>query len=238
MAMAKRSDRLQPDQFIDLLRQSPEGAVFNPWWQADRENDDYSNAAEIRRHQLKFYLQERMNHRPYLLLGEALGYQGGHFSGIAMTSERMLLGHLKNRGLQPEMIFTGMQPCRTSRSDIRRDGFSEPTATIVWSHLLELGVDPYDFVIWNAFPWHPYHLQKGALSNRTPTQGELSLGLRALRDFIAMLEPRQIVAVGEKASQLLFEAGLEHAKVRHPANGGAGKFREQFAALLRAEKKS
>ena len=26
-------------KFLDLLKQSPDGAVFNPWWQIDRAND-------------------------------------------------------------------------------------------------------------------------------------------------------------------------------------------------------
>lgn len=220
------------EKFIETLRKAPDGAVFNPWWQADAENDDYSNAAEIRRHQLEWYLSERLERKPFMLLGEALGYQGGHFTGIAMTSERMLLGHLSKRGLHPEHVFIGLEPTRTSRESVRKDGFSEPTATIVWSHLLELGLDPFDFVIWNAFPWHPFNPKKGLLSNRTPTPAEFQPGLHILHNFIEIMQPRQIVAVGEKAALLLSQASLPHTKVRHPANGGAGKFRQQFAALV------
>src|SRR2546423_15460062 len=27
------------ESFLDLLKESPAGAVFNPWWQVDKEND-------------------------------------------------------------------------------------------------------------------------------------------------------------------------------------------------------
>lgn len=221
------------DKFIALLRKAPEGNVFNPWWQIDPENDDYSNSPEIRRNQLKHYLKERSGRKPYLLLGEALGYQGGHFSGIAMTSERMLLGHMKKRGINPDSVFTQIQPMRTSKESVRKDGFSEPTATIVWTHLLELGLDPFDFVIWNAFPWHPYNPTRGMLSNRTPTNNEFEPGLKCLEKFIGLVAPKKIVAVGEKAALLLEKLNLDFNKVRHPANGGAGKFRRQFEALLK-----
>ncbi len=220
------------DNFIESLRQMPEGDLFNPWWQNDPENDDYTNAAEIRRHQLMFYLRERLGRARFLLVGEALGYQGGHFSGIAMTSERMLLGLQKKNGIQPEHIFTSMLPCRTSRVDIRPDGFNEPTATIVWSHLLAMGIDPYDFVIWNALPWHPFHRSRGMLSNRTPTDREFAAGHTRLLDLIKIINPARIVAVGEKSSTQLTGMGIRHTKVRHPANGGAAKFREQFASLI------
>ncbi|GAB4267713.1 MAG: hypothetical protein Kow0029_02410 [Candidatus Rifleibacteriota bacterium] len=222
------------DQFIHSLKNSPSGPIFNPWWQTDPENDDYSNAPEVRRYQLMYYLKERMGRTRYLLIGEALGYQGGHFTGIAMTSERILLGNLVKKGIKPEHVFTTLEPARTSKASVRKDGFSEPTATIVWGHLLELGIDPYDFTIWNALPWHPYQQSRGLLSNRTPTQKEFELGLERLQDLIRLMKPQQIVAVGEKAAVQLDKIGLKHQKVRHPANGGAGKFREQFAALLNA----
>jgi uracil-DNA glycosylase len=221
------------DDFIDSLKDCPAGALFNPWWQHDPVNDDYSNSAEIRRHQLKFYLQQRLGRCRFFLAGEALGYQGGHFSGIAMTSERLLLGHLSHKGLHPEHVFTGMQPCRTSREEIKKNGFVEPTATIVWSHLLEAGIDPYEFVIWNALPWHPYHPEKGMLSNRTPSDKELAAGHAHLLDLARIMAPRTIVAVGEKASRQLELLGIEHRKARHPANGGAVKFRQNFDEISR-----
>lgn len=219
------------DAFIESLRQAPAGNIFNPWWQHDDLHDDYSNSAEIRRHHLKFYLLERLESCRYLLVGEALGYQGGHFSGIAMTSERMLLGHLSNKGIRPEHVFTRMAPVRTSREDVRKDGFSEPTATIVWGHLLSAGIDPYTFTIWNALPWHPYHADKGMLSNRTPVDREFTAGLQCLERLLDLMQPEKIVAVGEKAALQLEKLKIDFHKVRHPANGGAGKFREQFTAL-------
>lgn len=220
------------DTFIEGLRECPKGHLFNPWWQHDCENDDYSNSAEIRRHQLKFYLSERLEKTRLLLVGEALGYQGGHFTGIAMTSERMLLGHLAAKGLRPEHVFTAMQPSRTSREDIKKDGFVEPTATIVWGHMLEASHDPYSFVIWNALPWHPYQPGKGMLSNRTPQDSELAAGHKHLTALIELMQPQKIVAVGEKAAAQLALLNIEHFKVRHPANGGATKFRSQITEIL------
>lgn len=220
------------DTFIEGLRECPTGNLFNPWWQNDTENDDYSNSAEIRRHQLKFYLSERLEKTRLLLVGEALGYQGGHFTGIAMTSERMLLGHLASKGLRPEHVFTAMQPSRTSRADVKKDGFVEPTATIVWGHMLEASHDPYSFVIWNALPWHPYQPGKGMLSNRTPQDSELAAGHKHLIALIELMQPQKIVAVGEKAAAQLALLKIEHFKVRHPANGGATKFRSQITEIL------
>ena len=118
----KKKPTVDIDDFIESLRETPEGDLFNPWWQNDPENDDYTNASEIRRHQLKFYLQERLGRTRFLLIGEALGYQGGHFSGIAMTSERMLLGKQAGKGIWPEHIFTLKMPCRTSKETIKTEG--------------------------------------------------------------------------------------------------------------------
>ncbi|EKD83379.1 MAG: hypothetical protein ACD_39C00718G0001 [uncultured bacterium] len=46
------------------------------------------------------------------------------------------------------------------------------------------------------------------------------------------MQPEKIVAVGEKAALQLEKLQIEFFKVRHPANGGASKFREQFSALI------
>src|SRR5215467_11971598 len=84
--------RRQVDKFLQLLKASPPGAVFNPWWEIDKENDIARTAPMIRRHQLGAYLQQRLGRAKVVVIGEALGYRGGHFTGIAMTSERILLG--------------------------------------------------------------------------------------------------------------------------------------------------
>ncbi len=93
------------EEFISSLKHSPEG-LFNPWYQRDEEHDDIPEAPEIRRNQLKTYLSERVGKAKFLFIAEALGYQGGHFTGIAMTSERILLGHQELKyGVKPEHVF-------------------------------------------------------------------------------------------------------------------------------------
>lgn len=224
---------LTTDGLLDLLRNKPKyGPLFNPWWENDPENDDFSNSYEIRQHQLQAYLEERLGKAHILLVGEAMGYQGGHFSGIAMTSERILLGKMVKKGIKPEHVFTGLMPSRTSKEEIRPDGFNEPTATIVWEHLLASGLNPYSFVIWNSLPWHPYDPAKGMLSNRTPKDPELAAGRKILKAVIDMVQPATIIAVGEKAGLQMEEMNLPYKKVRHPANGGAKLFRQQISDIL------
>src|SRR5438034_11521062 len=77
------------NDFLRLLKKSPSGAVFNPWWEVDNENDIGRNAPAIRRNQLRAYLQERLRTATLAVIGEAVGYRGGHFSGIPMTSEQI-----------------------------------------------------------------------------------------------------------------------------------------------------
>src|SRR5437762_9859731 len=118
------------EKFIRLLKKSPSGAVFNPWWQVDAENDIGQNAPGIRRKQLRAYLCERLGKARLAVIGEALGYRGGHFTGIPMTSERILLGRNKEVEIEATRFFQTITPPRTSKPKKCRDGFSEPTATI------------------------------------------------------------------------------------------------------------
>jgi hypothetical protein len=39
------------ENLLNLLRKSPSGAVFNPWWEVDEQNDIGRNAPAIRREQ-------------------------------------------------------------------------------------------------------------------------------------------------------------------------------------------
>src|SRR5437773_8107346 len=144
------------DEFLRLLKKSPSGAVFNPWWEVDKENDIGRNAAPIRRNQLRAYLQKRLRKAHLVVIGEALGYRGGHFSGIPMTSERLLLGRSKKVCLQSDDFFSDINPLRTSNPEKCPDGFSEPTATNVWGALFRLALKPDQFALSNAFPWHSF----------------------------------------------------------------------------------
>src|SRR5213592_3576769 len=113
------------EHFLKLLKGTPPGAVFNPWWQVDNENDVGPRAPRIRREQLRDYLAKRLGRAQFALIGEALGYRGGHFTGIPMTSERILLGRNKIDCIEPRYIFRDIIPRRTSKPQKCPDGFSE-----------------------------------------------------------------------------------------------------------------
>jgi Uracil DNA glycosylase superfamily len=143
-----------------------------------------------------------------------------------MTSERILLG-------KQAVILSGIKPRRTSKPSVCLDGFSEPTATIVWSALLKIGVLPDEFVLWNAFPWHSFDPHRGLLSNRMPNKSEQLSGRPVLKAFLELFPCQQIVALGKIAAAQLEQLGLNAHCVRHPASGGAKLFRQQIAEIVR-----
>jgi uracil-DNA glycosylase len=218
--------RKQLDNFLRLLKASPSHAVFSPWWQVDEENDIGPQSPAIRREHLTVYFRERLGKARLAIVGEALGYRGGHFTGIPMTSERMLLGK------QPLQILTGVKPRRTSQPAKCQEGFSEPTATIVWGTLWRLGLMPEEFVLWNAFPWHSFDPPRGMLSNRTPNKSERAAGLPVLKAFLELFPCDQVIALGKIATAQLEELGVDAHYIRHPASGGAKLFRRQIAKAL------
>ena len=116
------------------------------------------------------------------MLAEALGYQGGHFTGIPMTSERLLLGELADKQLFASHVFSGKHQ-RTSKEKLMEKGFNEPTATIVWNELVRFNLT-HKIILWNSFPWHPYKKGSGFLSNRTPTPKERRVGREVLEYLI------------------------------------------------------
>ena len=219
------------DDFLRLLKESPSGAVFNPWWEVDEQNDVGHNAPAIRRNQLRAYLEERLGKSKVAIIGEALGYRGGHFSGIPMTSERILLGK-KTDGIESEQVFSSIQPRRTSKPRKCPNGFSEPTATIVWGTLLKHGLKPDRFVLWNAFPWHSFDSGRGMLSNRMPNKSERATGLSVLKAFLDLFPCNEIVALGNIAASQLKELNADIRQVRHPASGGAKLFRQQIGRIV------
>jgi uracil-DNA glycosylase len=145
-----------------------------------------------------------------LALGEAAGYQGMRWSGIAFTSER-------------DLIRFGSPYAVTC--DGRR--WSEPSGTIVHRVLRELDTERR-VILWNTVPTHP-HRPGEPLSNRRPTVAEIEAGAGFVERVLELLRPKVVVAVGRVAESVLGERGTY---VRHPANGGGAAFAEGMRAVI------
>lgn len=214
-----RPEGWSPDALLDLLHdevfQRPGSDVaFNPY--RDRNPDlCRENAPELRRRNLERYLRAFRRAPPVLLVGEAPSWRGMRFSGVPFTSEAQLA--------DPDFPLDG-DP--TSR---RRRPLSEPSATILWSALRDHWPD---FVLWNAFPFHPHPAGRAA-ANRTPRRGEVREFRDVVRRFVDLASPERVVAVGRTAERCLHDLDLDCAYVRHPAQGGATRFREGIGAFFR-----
>ena len=152
------------DRLLDDLAAAEIGTTFNPYRDTDLALDR-AGTTTIRLGNLGDHLRSR-SHPTVLLVGEAAGYAGCRFSGIAFTSER---------SLPPER--------RTSNHP---RGRVEHSASIVHRVLAELELED-ETVLWNVCPTHP--AGSTPLSNRTPTRDELAAGRPFLVRLIAILQP-------------------------------------------------
>lgn len=234
--MIKKSDI---QSFIVSISHYRSENVFNPWSEWDEDMDLVEDAWINRRLNLEDHLNIDAK---YILVGEAPGYQGCRYSGIPFTSERLIYqGKIPRLEWMADMRITS-----------REKPWSEPSATIVWKTLKELGIER-ETVLWNAFPWHPYikwhekTVEKqlsdgqvftqvlevgGELSNRKPTEEERQVGLVHLDKLINMYSDAIVIAVGNTAHQSLLELDRITEKVRHPARGGANAFKSQLKELI------
>jgi hypothetical protein len=220
-------------RFLSFVTQpSSHGDAFNPWRDVDPENDIGTNSPQIRRKHLIHYLESRLPSASYCLVGGAVGYQGGHFSGIPMTSERILLGFHRAKGIHPEHVLPDLEPRRSSKPEVMLRGFNEPTATIVWDAVRNSPFNPTQFVFWNAFPWHPFNPAKGMLSNRRPRREELVYGSHVLSEFLRLFPRAAVIALGQVAANWLDALGVACHPIRHPAQGGASEFRREFPKIV------
>ncbi len=203
------------DALLEILKrfQSPE--VFNPWAMSD-PLDAMPDGASGRESRLRAHF----SCKPCLLLvGEAPGYQGCHFSGVPFTNEKLIMD-----GAIPRISVT-------ARLTTRDRPWSEPSATIVWRTLREVGLAER-IVLWNAFAWHPSN-PGNRLSNRAPTRCEVQAGLPALRAVLEYFNGVPVVPVGQVAARTLQQLGIPTLPpVRHPSRGGANAFREGVMALV------
>ncbi len=212
-------------EFAPLLRaveRGPRGAapgVANPY-RDEIPSLDRPGAARARRRNLAAYLE--LVGRPHLvLLGEALGFRGGRFSGIAFTSERQLAAADGPHRLP----WADGRFAATSRNPAL---WLEPSGTVVWG---ALGGPPRGVLLWNAFPWHPAG-RRGPLSNRLPERRLLAANLHVLELLLGATTGATLLAVGRTAAAVLARLGVDAPTLRHPAHGGAGLFRAQLGALI------
>lgn len=195
--------------------------VFNPWLDTDPLDAPGIDAPKNRSNRLSSHFDVTPK---FLLIGEAPGYQGCHFSGVPFTNEYLICA-----GWIPRIGEHG-------RFTTRKLPWREPSATIVWSTLHDLKIDTHT-VLWNAFAFHP-HRPGNLLSNRTPTKSEL-VHARPILELVVKhfsAHGTKIVAVGNVAytllSQLLTIKRLY--KVRHPSMGGATEFRAGMKTLVQS----
>ena len=98
---------------------------------------------------------------------------------------------------------------------------AEPTATVMWEVLAELGFLP---LLWSACPWHT-HVPGRPLSNRTPTPAEAALGTPFWQALTGIFPIETVVAVGNVAHTASAAAAWTCRKsgTRPTAGGPASK---------------
>ena len=195
------------DALLADLSKATIGATFNQFREVGP--NDMPDAPAIRLANLRQYLTER-DQADVLAIGEAAGYQGMRWSGIAFTSEFDLL--------------RWGEPYR--RSSRRPRPWKEPSGTIVHGVLNELGAE-WRVILWNTVPTHP-HLAGEPLSNRLPTHEEIAAGRIFVERLLAIVQPKALIGIGRVACAAFPAATY----VRHPAQSGATAFRLGMRALL------
>lgn len=200
------------DRFVDALSRielSERGC--NQYARLGPEAD----ANAIRRRNLRRYLAAMQEIGPRLLLvGEAVSYRGGRLTGIAFTSESMMLcGGIPGDGYRKATTSPKLS--------------TEASATMVWATIR--GIEPLP-LLWNAFPFHPF-ARGNPHSNRMPTNGELAIGQRFIEWLLRLFPIEEVVAIGNQADASLTSMAIEHVKVRHPSQGGKRKFVDGMARL-------
>lgn len=170
----------------------------------------------IRRNNLYIYLKQMYKLKPQVIfVGEAPGYRGCRLTGVPFTSEHLLIHNIE--GLSLFGKEAGYKLASQKEKLLK-----EATATIIWETFLNFDLLA---LAWNAFPFHPHKKESGE-SNRTPSQQELVIGEKPLRQMIEMFNIEEVIAVGRKAEYSLNKLNIRAHTVRHPAQGGKKDFVE------------
>jgi len=224
-------------RFLDVLAAGPKDPhlVFNPWRDHDGRDAPPRRAAPARRlDNMGAYLEARERSARVVLLGEAPSHRGCRFTGIAFCSEVELVNKrdlVARRALALTSAEHATRPMR------------ERSAAVIWDEIDRAGCAA-EVVLWNAFPWHPFRAPadaadgpSGPSSNRKPRLAEVEQGRHALAALMSCFTRKlAIFAVGKVAEEALgrWEEAECAGYIRHPAQGGEGRFRAQFRELVAA----
>ena len=182
--------------------------IFNPWVEFD-ESDISSDAPKIRVENLKKYLLNQKNAK-YILIAESPSL-GARYSGIAMTSEKVI----KTNNL--DYHFS------SKKSEMGKYVY-ELTAKKVWDEMIS---KKENFAMWNAFAFN-IHEKKGRWFEN-PTEEELKGNLDILNSFLALYADAKIITVGKTAQNALEILNFKNFEsIRHPSNDFKKEFPRQF----------
>ncbi|MEX2492194.1 MAG: uracil-DNA glycosylase [Nitrospirales bacterium] len=149
-------------------------------------------------------------------IGRDLGYRGGRRTGLALTDDVHLSHHAARWGIEAGRLTKGQ-------------AIPERTAAVIWSVLDQIS---NSILLWNVFPLHPYEVGD-PFSNRAHNSKERMAGEELLAMLIRLIQPKQIVAIGNDAekSVMRFKDHCSILKVRHPSYGGQNIFLEQMQSI-------
>lgn len=215
-------------RFLALLEEGPAEPerVFNPW--GDHDERDQAPRRAMPQHRLDnlaAYVEARRGSARFLLMGEAPSHRGCRFSGIAFCSEH----ELAHKG-----ALVARKPLVLTSRDAVTKPFKERSAHVIWDEIERAGA-AYEVVLWNTFPWHPY--LDVPTTNRKPRLSEVAHGRAALNALLeCFTHELEIIAVGKVAEDAMsrWEEVECSGYIRHPAQGGEGRFRQGFRERVAA----
>lgn len=204
------------EQFIDRLQNFDTAVfrrkIFNPWRDYDT-SDISSDAPNIRTANLTKYLMNQQN-ADYILIAESPS-TGARYSGIAMTSEKVIATNNLEYGLSSAKSKNGKY-------------VYELTAKKVWDEILK---SKNKFVMWNAFAFNIHENEKRWFEN--PTEEELSQNIDLLNEFLSLYPDAKIITVGRTAQNALTVLKFNNFEsIRHPSNDFNKEFPQQFEKYI------
>lgn len=203
-------------RLTDTLQSIFSRELFNPW--RDHCSDcKPCNGPDAKLTRLAAHLACEPD---FILCGEAPSHRGCRHSGIAFTSECLLLS-----GAIPRI------PPMGNRLTVKKRPYKERSATIVWKALYNSGIEKRT-ILWNALQMHPHDLGNEQ-SNRTPDFDDevIKFGKPALLMLVEAFPSAKVVAVGKTAKRLLDSTDIVYTPLPHPAYRGATEFTEGLKLL-------